>query len=558
MLANNLIKSACVAGCILLFSQQAKGTVYTATSSGNYSNAATWGGSAPSAIQTTDTIVIPAGKTVTLDQSVEITNNSSLQLNGTLTAQPGKYFYLSTVNLVNGTGTINADSMILSTAGAFNFAGTLNIQKLLSYGCIISLPVNIHIGKELIVEYGTTAISNSAHMSFASGATIIIKKTGYFVGGNVDLTTPYNVTYKANGTVHAELLGTGLRKIELDYTAGIVSLPYDLNIKDTLTINGGKLNTANYKLSFTGNAYLAGATCNIDPIKDLTIDLDDSSRSIELKNDIIVTDTLRLLSGILNTGSHKLVIAGGIKGGSPKSYVATGTNGWLRLQLFAGVPCLLPIGTTARFAPIVITATSGPASAYLQSSVNEGVYAYGNNSSNLASSQPLVNATWYITADPGLTLDVMPAWSAAMEVNGFDRNNAYVANFTNQWDTQTTSAATTLPGNMFSIKRSNITTPNSIIAVMDKNTHPNNITGIATHQTIAIYPNPATSIIHLDLPGKIASGLDADITDITGHCIRSVNISNNNTLSINDMAAGLYNIHLYGSGINATGKFEKR
>ena len=56
-------------------SQTSLATTYTASANGNWSAAATWGGTAPGAnITSADAIVIPLGTTVTLDENVTVNN----------------------------------------------------------------------------------------------------------------------------------------------------------------------------------------------------------------------------------------------------------------------------------------------------------------------------------------------------------------------------------------------------------------------------------------------------------------------------------------------------
>src|ERR1700751_3693477 len=74
---------------LVLFTSNAKAITYTATQSGNWSSALTWGGtgSPGSTVGTVDNVVIPAGISVTLDMDVTVNSLVSyINVAGSLTS----------------------------------------------------------------------------------------------------------------------------------------------------------------------------------------------------------------------------------------------------------------------------------------------------------------------------------------------------------------------------------------------------------------------------------------------------------------------------------------
>lgn len=87
---------------------------------------------------------------------------------------------------------------------------------------------------------------------------------------------------------------------------------------------------------------------------------------------------------------------------------------------------------------------------------------------------------------------------------------------------------------------------------------PLSITNVnATASTFAIYPNPASDVLNIQLE-TATNKVDMVITDIVGKQVMSQSLQNN-TVSVNTLPAGLYIIHLAADGVNyAPVKFVKK
>ena len=96
---------------ICIFStQDAHATTFTATTTGEWSNPTTWGGSSPPiVINPGDTVTIPSGITVTISFGGIISNHGAIVNSGTLN---------------NTVGSISNFAMIINNAG-----GTINNYK---------------------------------------------------------------------------------------------------------------------------------------------------------------------------------------------------------------------------------------------------------------------------------------------------------------------------------------------------------------------------------------------------------------------------------------------
>ena len=89
-------------------------------------------------------------------------------------------------------------------------------------------------------------------------------------------------------------------------------------------------------------------------------------------------------------------------------------------------------------------------------------------------------------------------WSAAMELNSFNRNHAYISHYTSgAWDTQTASAAG-ISGSVYTMSRTGIT---SFSPFMVADSAANMTTGVssilAAETTILLYPNSVTNTLHI-------------------------------------------------------------
>ncbi|MCB0696610.1 MAG: T9SS type A sorting domain-containing protein [Chitinophagaceae bacterium] len=79
---------------------------------------------------------------------------------------------------------------------------------------------------------------------------------------------------------------------------------------------------------------------------------------------------------------------------------------------------------------------------------------------------------------------------------------------------------------------------------------------VNTDDEVAIYPNPAGNVIHIDL--KTEELINAIICNTTGQVMVNTNLSEKETVNISKLTPGAYYIRLIGSSLNKTYQFIKR
>ncbi len=570
----------------LFFSATTNAATFTAVTSGNFSASSTWGGSAPSGSILGDIIIIPTGVNVTMDQNVELNGVlSSLTVNGTLTSSNNSYLVL-TLGSLSGQGSIVVDSMSSSLTSGITFVGSITADNFTSMGSTFSSSANITVNKGLRLMSGLMNMT-SGNLTLGTGAMIWVSGgTMSTSGGVANLTNNYSVVYLgSSATTGIELSGSGLSGVEVNVPSGSsVKLGSDLMLDGMLTLTSGELDLngndlelgmnsgivgtgtgtitstsgSNIRILSSGN--LTGAlrfTSGSNTVNDFVINMGSGSSAM-LGSDLNVNGTLNLQSGMLNIGGNNLVLGSGgtWMGGSSSSYIITGVGGRFTQTLNAGASATYYVGTATRFMPAVMTANSGSANSMLSVGVNQSVLAQGTTGSDMANSNAVVNATWFVTSsvNTGLNLKMQTMWNANSEVNGFDRSKAYISHYVNgSWDVSAQTSATTASNGMYTISRDNITSL-SPFAVMQAGA--TSIENIAAENTVALYPNPTTNVLNITMNGK-ADYLT--IYDVAGRPVKSMNISGGiSTLSVEDLPQGMYYAHFEGNNFKVVERFVKQ
>jgi len=573
--------------CTVLCFITCKATTFTAVASGNFNAAATWGGAAPTSTISSDIVIIPSGITVTLTSDETFSGTSSLTVNGTLTSSTYVSGLIMTSGILAGNGTITVDSLALGLTSGITYTGSMTAQKATSLGITISTAANITIAKVLHLLSGALSLS-SGSVGISSGAMIEIGGGTLSASGSgsLNLNSTYDVSYiNGSATAGAELSGSGLRNITVN-VPGNISLSANLTENGTLILTAGSLALNSHDLIFGASGDLAASGSGTlssnssssiiintaagltgvlrfansgNTVNNLTINMSNSSSSVSLGSDVNVNGQLSLQSGKIRLGSNNLTLTAGstVVGGSANSYVVTDASGTLTRHIAASGSGSFYVGTTTNFAPITITDASGSASGDVGINVIDMVYANGTTGVVLSASQPLVSATWFVTntATGSLNYTMQAMWSAGMEVNGFNRGQAYISHYTSgAWDLQAYSAATA-SGSMYALTRTGITSL-SPFTVADKDAHMT--TGISTvpinNDAFVVYPNPASTTLYFNANADIKH---ISIYDLMGRMVKSEDVKNN-SISIGNLPVGSYNIRLTSTNITFTKQFVKQ
>lgn len=587
-------KALLTAGVALLGMNVANATNYTAIASGNFSSSASWqNGIVPPSLLGVDNITIPNGVTINLDQDVLISNSGTLlTVNGTLTGGVGNYLAYTTGSLA-GSGTISVDSISTGFSTGFLFTGDIIVDHYTSLNSNITAAADVTVNQTLELVDGTFTTATGS-LTMGNNATIIIKDgTLALSSSQVNLTNTYNVSYEAgtNSTVNAgiELDGSGLADVMINVgSSNSVFLSKDLSLNGTLTLSSGNLTLNNNDITFNASADLAASgsgkiissplsdiTINTsnglsgglrlgsssNTTKNFTINLGSSSAVVDLPGGLQVTNSLSLQSGILNVGDKRVTLQAGsgaqLLGGGQNSYIITTMGGSLDIDVAASTTQMFYIGTQNNYAPVEIK-NNGSATNTIKAGVDAMILANGTTGNLVTATQSGVNATWFIdnSVSTGADVDMTVWWATNMEVNGFDRNNAYISHYMNGgWDVNAISAANT-SGSMHSISRVNITSF-SPFAVYDNNTALA-ISNVATKGDISVYPNPATNNIYVE-HSTTNEPVQVAIYSVSGRLVKQATLSSNERMiDVQDLANGMYYIQINNKDINATQKFIKQ
>lgn len=586
---NNFKRTFLLAALFSLLLEPVSATTFTAVASGNFSSSATWGGAAPPNLLVNDNVVIPLGIKVTLDDDYMINGaTAGLTVFGSLSSSTSNYIMFKS-GTMNGNGSIDIDSFAIDASTGFNFSGNLTVDAFTSMGAKLSSSANTMINNKLYLMAGTLNITGGT-LKVDDNATIIVDGgTMTMNGGTVDLTSKYHVMFAGSTTASGiEVTGAGLTDVTIDLanSGSSVALSSNMMVNGMLMLKSGSLNLNGNELAIgamgdfsamTGNNIMGSATSDVtimssltnglvfsataNTVNDLTIEAGKNAQ-VKIASDVKVHGMLDLKSGMvmLNDNMLKLEAGASVSGGSDSAFVVTGTNGRLMMNVMAGSSGMFHVGTMNNgYSPIMLTAASGSATSDLSVGVDADVKAWGTAGASMSNTQPLVDATWYVesSASANIDLDMDVWWSAAMELNSFNRSKAYISHYTSgSWDMTATAAATMSSSGMYKMSRTGITSL-SPFAVFDENTAAA-VNDVNANDIVSIYPNPVTSKINIDLEGNATQTLRADIYNMNGQVVKSNLLKQaKSTIQVNDLPAGMYFIRINGDEVNASARFVK-
>ena len=165
---------------------------------------------------------------------------------------------------------------------------------------------------------------------------------------------------------------------------------------------------------------------------------------VQLKKGISISDSLILTDGniILDEQNLELLPGAGVQEGSRDSYVQTSGTG-LFSQEIGPQWKPFPIGGST-FKPLGLS-NVGTNDVY-SARVTDSVLTQGSSGDKIT--REAIAATWFVEEAQagGSDLDMRVQWYQANELPGFDPFNCFVSSFTNSWDLQNASAASSLGG----------------------------------------------------------------------------------------------------------------
>jgi hypothetical protein len=334
----NPVKIGMLLASFMLVCGMAFGTTYTASVSGNWSNSATWGGTAPPfTLAVGDVVIVPLTFTVTMDQNVTV--NGTVEVLGTLSALPYIKLNVNSGGTIMGAGSINAARVTLNTGGVVTFTGAITADTIINAMATLSTSAQVTFFNELNLS-GALTLSTAGVLTAGSNSNITISGGSILLsGGTLALTADYSVNYITASTIAGlELGGTGLGIVTIAVpSADTVTLSSDVIMDNTLKFTSGvlKLNGFNLTTSsqITGNVAIAGnilssiivntttgLTNAIDfvsgfqNLNNLTVNVG-SGNSVAISSGLTVNGILAISTGsMFNISNEALTVVGDLTG----------------------------------------------------------------------------------------------------------------------------------------------------------------------------------------------------------------------------------------------------
>jgi hypothetical protein len=280
---NTYIKKICLGVfAFALFTGNINATTYTATQSGNWSSALTWGGggSPGSIISSVDNVVIPLGITVTLDMNVAINSTLSyINVAGSLTSTTNSLTV--TQGALQGTGTMNMVYVEIGSLGSMTFSGVMTASTFANMGSSLTISGAITITDTLMLDSGSVAFSASSELVMSTNSNIKVSSGSLSVSGGVlTATGTYNVIYigtsKTTGVETSISTGPNNIWVNMSDSSQTVTLGNNITVNGTLYNNKGKLAIGAYTLKLMGD-YSATVNGKINAISTSRLMLESTS-----------------------------------------------------------------------------------------------------------------------------------------------------------------------------------------------------------------------------------------------------------------------------------------
>ncbi len=413
---------------------------------------------------------------------------------------------------------------------------------------------HVNLGSDLSIN-GTMTLHNgefdmlSGTLTMENGSEIVIEDGELKnTGGEFDGDNQYSVTYSGSSSTMSgiELSGSGLNNlsIDLENMSDSVEITDTLSLSGLLTLDNGGMAMNGYDLelngtlSTTSNGWISGdeesdLTFNtLSLVGDtlwfsednhefgmLTINSIDGS-DLMVGNDLRV-EHINMTSGGIQIWDNELWLnsTGTITGANSNRYVNIDGSGSLVMNVQVAAPyTMYPVGTDGGYSPVGIQQNSGTAGYYKVGTMN-GVWSDGMVGTDYALDQNVVNRTWNVSSVNGGSLDynLMTQWTEGMEVFDFDRENAFIMNYTESgWDNQDqTSGPATTVGDMYYLERENITTSGPFAVINDFALS----TGELVVTDVQLYPNPVQTTLNCTV--TVDEATTVSVADVTGKVLRT-------------------------------------
>ena len=358
------------------------------------------------------TLVVEDGAVLKIGGTNSLSSNYSISvINCTSTIE-----YYGSNQTVRG---MNYGNLILSGTNTKTLqTGTTNICNdfTVSGSTTVAGVTGLTIGRNLLIQTGATFTAGAYTHKVAgnwtqSGTFNASNSTIEFNGGNsgnIGTSNFNHVIFSGSGSKQA----TGVLSVagNLEITSNFYAGNYTHSLSGNWTDNG-TFYPQTGDISFIGaNAQTINGN-STTAFNKLTLN---GAGGVNLTKAISVTDSLKLIEGVLSLGNHNLAVEN-VSNGSDNSYVQTNGSGVLRKEVTSNVAALFPVGDSA-YNPITITNTTADNTDFY------GVKVFDDLVSNANDSTQTIHRKWQIIEDVagGSTLTIIASYNAGEAGSNFN------------------------------------------------------------------------------------------------------------------------------------------
>lgn len=501
-------------------------------------------------------------------------NGSTLTLNADYMASNGAMFQGSTTSNLMIHSTTSLTSTLMFDNSSNGNSSLNNLQVFLTAGGNVNLGSNLRINGELLLSRGNLNVASTSTITMVAGSQVTVAYGHLMTSpGGFNGTASYNVQYIGTSIMgDVELSGSGLNDVTLSTAnqTDSVSMPGNVMINGTLYLTKGNFNLNGHRLDLKGNlSSTMNGSLQGNQFSDLyvtttgnvtdTLMFDNSRARLHnlninigggsnlMLNSPLTVESMSFTSGGITIWNNDLTVAstGSVTGANGNRYVMIKGNGSLVMNVNPSSPYVMfPVGTSTSYGAAYIQRNSGSAG-MIGVSTHNGIYMMGTYGSDNAMTQSVVNRTWDVHSNSSVDLNLMLEWTAAMEVNSFNRSMSHISHYTNNaWDTYASSSAT-VSGSYYQQSRTGITSL-SPFSVVDNNATVGIEEQKADNMSASIYPVPVENRLNFSVPN--AESFNVEVFDAVGNKVKSKAFTQDASvrqLDMSDLNSGVYFVKIY-------------
>ena len=398
--------------------------------------------------------------------AADLLNQGTVTLDNANTISGNGYFENTTGAVFQwGAGTMNGSGETRFDAGSNPMLGTgthtvSGTRLLNNYSASFTWSagnMDASSGSPVLQNYGTltfTPTTNVQLMSSGSSTGSLVNESGAIFNVSAGSSSSVTMGNNAFTFVNHGTLNVNSGSFNLSGTMGqvdgtvVVAANATLGGSATLNFDGPSV-TNNGTISIASLVFTSHSTQAFNGTGSISTLSFNGGGGVTLGGDQTITGALQFLLGVINLGSHNLILSGsaGISGANSSSYAEADASGTLQRQLGAGETKSFPVGTVDSYLPVTVSLHAGSVTDLFKARVLDAFYSgYDSNDNPLAiaTSNDYVNRTWIVSEGTpgGSDADLTIQWNASDEGAAFNRNYSHFGHYhNNNWDLDVQMAA---------------------------------------------------------------------------------------------------------------------